>query len=152
VRALFFRRCRPGRRAATAALLILATCAWLCRSSFASEAAPKPSVAPPAKADDGVALPCAIFGGNRAFALTPPVLLADPHLAGGPSNLHQQHLSAPNPTARSLRLPEPAGPVLRGLDLSLRYLRLAVHGDYREGLWPFLGTSTASLGGLRLRF
>jgi hypothetical protein len=131
---------------------MLSICAWHCRSSFASQAAPSTSAAPPAKIADGAAPLCAIFGGNRAFALTPPVLLADPHLVGGPGNPHQLHLSSPNPTARSLRLPEPAGPVLRSLDLSLRYLRLAVHGDYREGLLPFLGTSTAALGGLRLRF
>jgi hypothetical protein len=150
--ALFFRRCRPGRRTATAALFMLATCAWLGRSSFASEAPQPPGAAPSSNAGDTVAVSSAIFDGNRPFALTPPVLFADPHLAAEPSNLHPLHLSPPNPTARALRLPEPAGPVLRSLDLSLRYLRLAVHGDYREGLLPFLGTSTASLGGLRLRF
>jgi hypothetical protein len=38
------------------------------------------------------------------------------------------------------------------LDLSLSYLRLAVHGDGTPGLSTFLGTSTTSLGGFRLRF
>jgi hypothetical protein len=38
------------------------------------------------------------------------------------------------------------------LDLSALVLRRAVHGDYRPGLSAYLGTSTTSLGGLRLRF
>lgn len=75
------------------------------------------------------------------------------------------------PSTFQLRMPELRGaPLLSGVDLSapaaiprlhpLRLsldlgagvLRLAVHGDHRPGLAPFLGTSTTSLGGLRLRF
>jgi hypothetical protein len=43
-------------------------------------------------------------------------------------------------------------PLKLSLDASMSYLRLAVHGDGRPGLAPFLGTSAASLGGFRLRF
>jgi hypothetical protein len=46
-------------------------------------------------------------------------------------------------TPRELRL---------SLDLGMSYVRFAVHGDYKPGLSPFLGTSTAALGGFRLRF
>lgn len=147
----FFRRSRPGRRDATALLLMLVTCASLCRLSFASEA-PPPGAAPPAKASDTVALPYAIFSGNRPLALTPPPLLTDLGPAAGASAPHHLQLGPPSPTPGSPRVAEPAGPVLLSLDLSLRYLQLAVHGDYRAGLLPFLGTSTSSLGGLRLRF
>jgi hypothetical protein len=38
------------------------------------------------------------------------------------------------------------------VDLGISYVRFAVHGDYKPGLAPFLGTSTAALGGFRLRF
>lgn len=43
-------------------------------------------------------------------------------------------------------------PLRLSLDLGVNVLKLAVHGDYRPGFAPFLGTSTTSLGGLRLRF
>jgi hypothetical protein len=43
-------------------------------------------------------------------------------------------------------------PLQVSLQLSVDVLRLAVHGDYRPGLAPFLGTSFTALGGLRLRF
>jgi hypothetical protein len=43
-------------------------------------------------------------------------------------------------------------PLRLSLDLGVSVLKLAVHGDYRPGFAPFLGTSTTSLGGLRLRF
>jgi hypothetical protein len=60
------------------------------------------------------------------------------------------------PPARHVGLPESraARPraVALSLDLSFSYLRLAVHGDGTPGLSTFLGTSTTSLGGLRLRF
>jgi hypothetical protein len=46
-------------------------------------------------------------------------------------------------TPRELRL---------SVDLGMSYVRFAVHGDYKPGLAPFLGTSTAALGGFRLRF
>jgi hypothetical protein len=45
-----------------------------------------------------------------------------------------------------------AHPLRLSLDLGVSVLKLAVHGDYRPGLAPFLGTSTTSLAGLRLRF
>jgi hypothetical protein len=38
------------------------------------------------------------------------------------------------------------------VELSLHFVRLAVHGDGQAGLSTFVGTSTASLGGFRLRF
>lgn len=43
-------------------------------------------------------------------------------------------------------------PLKLSLDASMSYLRLAVHGDGKPGLAPFLGTSTEALGGFRLRF
>jgi hypothetical protein len=43
-------------------------------------------------------------------------------------------------------------PLYLSLDLGVSYLRLAVHGDFKAGLAPFLGTTTTSLGGFRLRF
>jgi hypothetical protein len=131
---------------------MLVTCAPLSRSSFAVEAVPPPRAAPPANGRDVVALRYEIFGVSRPLVLTPLALFADRGSAAGPNRLHHLQLAAPNPTRHNLRAPEPAGPVLLSLDLSLRYLRLAVHGDYRAGLLPFLGTSTTSLGGLRLRF
>lgn len=45
-----------------------------------------------------------------------------------------------------------AHPLRLSLDLGVSVLKLAVHGDYRPGFAPFLGTSTTSLAGLRLRF
>jgi hypothetical protein len=72
--------------------------------------------------------------------LTPPAVLGhvssrSPHVDLGPKHVgehrHPLHLS---------------------LDLGASYLRLAVHGDYKAGLAPFLGTTTSSLGGFRLRF
>lgn len=150
MRASLVRRSRPGRRAATAALIMLVVCAPLSRSSFAGESAP-PGAAPPANAGGAVALRYTIFGGNRPLALTPLGLVPDLG-AARPDRLEHLQLAAPTPAPRNLRAPEPAGPVLLSLDLSLRYLRLAVHGDHRAGLLPFLGTSTTSLGGLRLRF
>jgi hypothetical protein len=152
VRALLFRRSRPGRRAATAVLLMLVTCASLSPSSFASEVAPPPGEATLAKAGSAIAPLYAIFRGNQPLALTPPSLLVDPGPAAGPNKLHHLQWAPPNTSPRNLRAAEPAGPVLLSLDLSLRYLQLAVHGDYRAGLLPFLGTSTTSLAGLRLRF
>ena len=148
----FFRRSRPGRRDATALLLMLVACASLCRLSFASEVAPPPGAAPLGRPRDTAGLPYAIFSGNRPLALTPPPLLADPGPAAGANAPHHLQLGPPNPTSRGPHVAEPAGPVLLSLDLSLRYLQLAVHGDYRAGLLPFLGTSTSTLGGLRLRF
>jgi len=74
-----------------------------------------------------------------AIRLTPPALL--------------RALASP---ARHVALPESrdarrhAG--VLSLDLSFSYLRLAVHGDGSPGLSTFLGTSTTSLGGFRLRF
>jgi len=152
VRALLFRRSRPGRRTATAVLLMLVTCLVLSRSSFASEVARSPGAAPLAKTGDTIAPLYAIFSGNRPLALTPPSLLVDPGPVAGPNKLHHLQWASPNTSPRNLRAAEPTGPVLLSLDLSLRYLRLAVHGDYRAGLLPFLGTSTTSLAGLRLRF
>lgn len=131
---------------------MLIACASLSRSSLAGEATSPPIAATLAKASDAVALPYAIFTGNRPLALTLPPLLAGRGPTSAASALHHLQLAALNPTPRNLHVAPPTGPVLLSLDLSLRYLRLAVHGDYRAGLLPFLGTSTTSLGGLRLRF
>jgi hypothetical protein len=152
VSASLFRRSRPGRRDATAALLMLVLGASLSRSSFAVDSVPPPGAAPPANAGNAVGLRYAIFGVRRPLALTPLELHVDLGSAAGPNRLEHLQLAAPVTTPRNLRAADPAGPVLRSLDLSLRYLRLAVHGDHRAGLLPFLGTSTTSLGGLRLRF
>ena len=64
-------------------------------------------------------------------ALTPPVWL---------SPAPPKHLGL---APRELRL---------SFDLGVTYLRFVVHGDYKPGFAPFLGTSTAAIGGLRLRF
>jgi hypothetical protein len=72
------------------------------------------------------------------FPLTPPALL-------GGLVMVPRHVELPEGRAR------PATTAL-SLDLSLSYLRLAVHGDGTPGLSTFLGTSTAALGGFRLRF
>jgi hypothetical protein len=74
-----------------------------------------------------------------ATRLTPPALLrgiAPPAL----------HVALPESRAARPR----AGAL--SLDLSFSYLRLAVHGDGAPGVSTFLGTSTTSLGGFRLRF
>lgn len=153
MRAPLFRRSRPGRRAATAALLMLVLGASLSRSSFAAvDSVPPPGAAPAANAGEAVVLRYAIFGVTRPLALTPLGLLADLESAAGRNRILHLQLAAPGPPPTKLRAAEPAGPVLLSLDLSLRYLGLAVHGDHRAGLLPFVGTSTTSLGGLRLRF
>ncbi|MDB4981155.1 MAG: hypothetical protein JWM82_1907 [Myxococcales bacterium] len=71
-------------------------------------------------------------------SLTPPALLRG--LAPPP-----RHVTLPD--GRAAR-----DPSALSLDLSLSYLRLAVHGDGTPGLSTFLGTSTTALGGFRLRF
>jgi hypothetical protein len=38
------------------------------------------------------------------------------------------------------------------LSIGVQYLHLALTGGYRPGWLPFLGTSTATVGGLRIRF
>ena len=49
------------------------------------------------------------------------------------------------PSEKQLRLDTP-------LSVGVQYLHLAVTGGYRPGWLPFLGTSTTSVGGLRIRF
>ena len=77
--------------------------------------------------------------GLELFELTPPTLLAEQ--------------PAPPPTLLgAMRFGPARSPALLTLDLSIHYLHLAVHGDKRPGLSPFLGTSTSAFAGLRLRF
>ncbi|HVV51557.1 MAG TPA: hypothetical protein VHO06_17945 [Polyangia bacterium] len=77
-------------------------------------------------------------GAPWSFALRPPTFVG----------------KLPLPTVFSILTPTAAGPPRETTPLlvSLGYLRLAVTGDDRAGLSPFLGTSTSALGGLRLRF
>ena len=91
-----------------------------------------------AGAEPAAALPLALdFDG--LFRLTPPALIAE------------RPAPAPN-LVDEIRIGPARHPALLTLDLSVHYLRLAVHGDRRPGLTPFLGTSTAAFAGLRLRF
>ncbi len=71
-------------------------------------------------------------------ALTPPALL----LEGAP----RLHVALPE--SREAR----GHTTALAFDLSFQVLRLAVHGDGTPGLSTFLGTSTTTLGGFRLRF
>ena len=71
--------------------------------------------------------------------LTPPTMLRDSSPGSMALDLHSTNHRARHPLNLSL-------------DLSVTYLRLAMHGDYKPGLAPFLGTSTEALGGFRLRF
>jgi hypothetical protein len=91
-----------------------------------------------AENDDATSTRQGMAEGVERLALTPPTLLRG--LVPPP-----RHVELPDDRARretrSL-----------SLDLSLSYLRLAVHGDGTPGLSTFLGTSTTSLGGFRLRF
>jgi hypothetical protein len=76
----------------------------------------------------------------------PPLQLEAPDLRHAAAPLHAGLDLAARDAAPGLH------PLRLSLDLGVTMLRLAVHGDYRPGLAPFLGTSTTSLGGLRLRF
>ena len=76
--------------------------------------------------------------------------------AGAPI-LASRAAPAPLVLLRDLQLRAPVvhvGPGIdRPVDLNLHhYVGLAVHGDGQPGLSTFLGTSTAALGGFRLRF
>jgi hypothetical protein len=92
-----------------------------------------------ARAENDASTSAPAAGVSRLLPLAPPALLRE----GAPP---ERHVALPGsndarPRADSL-----------SLDLSLSYLRLAVHGDHTPGLSTFLGTSTAALGGFRLRF
>ena len=78
------------------------------------------------------------------LTLAPPALFRD--VAPQKLVIHvdvqpKSHDASPHPFA--------LGPATH---LSLKYLWLAVHGDGQAGFSTFLGISTASLGGFRLRF
>jgi hypothetical protein len=90
--------------------------------------------------DDGPELVVPVASVPPHAGLTPPAML----LPASP-RAWSVSLESRSPEARR-------HPLHLSLDLSMSYLRLAVHGDHRAGLAPFLGTSTAALGGLRLRF
>ena len=122
------RRVRPARSGLLAALLLQL---FLQGAPYADETPPE---ATPIFRD-------AEFGTRRHLTLNPPWLvwnLVRPalHVEGASS--------AKDPPSLSIQ----ASPY----SLGFRYLRLAVVGEYRPGLLPFIGTSTVSMGGLRLRF
>ena len=101
----------------------------------------------------GLAL-CGALGTARAQNDEAPTDVAT-EIAALPSLTPPALLRGPAPPPRHIALPD--GPAARAtsalsLDLSLSYLRLAVHGDGTPGLSTFLGTSTMALGGFRLRF
>jgi hypothetical protein len=77
------------------------------------------------------------------LTLAPPALLHD---------VAPQHFANDGIAGRAKThdaTPHPFGPVTH---LSLKVLWLAVHGDGQAGFSTFLGFSSASFGGLRLRF
>jgi hypothetical protein len=135
-------------------LVALATCG---EASFASDAPSRPGATGPADQTNGpvdeTTGPVEVAGWGEAgewpLALTPPKLIRDPG-TGSPAG-YAHHLLGPRGEPPRPRLVQP-DPVLVSLDITLRYLRLMVTGDHRPGLSPFLGTSAAALGGLRLRF
>jgi hypothetical protein len=99
-------------------------------------------VAPAAHAEED-APPAVAPNAPWRIALRPPDLGRD--VAPKASGLDLSAL-------RERSSPAHTHPLRLSLDLSVAALRLAVHGDYKPGFAAFLGTSTASLGGLRLRF
>jgi hypothetical protein len=118
-------------RAALAAAVALLTLAALRGDLRAGEDQPAEMAAPATRP----AVRSAFWG----WALTLPALvrdlpLAEPHLDLAP---HVEDV-------RSHRL--------ASLDLTLSYLRLVGVGDSGAGLCAYIGMSTVSVGGLRLRF
>jgi hypothetical protein len=92
-----------------------------------------------ARAENDAATAAGTADVSRFLRLAPPALLRE----GAPPARHVALPGSDEARARAAAL---------SLDLSLSYLRLAVHGDHTPGFSTFLGTSTAALGGFRLRF
>jgi hypothetical protein len=128
--------------------------------TLARVAAPAMLLALDSSATQAAEDPRGAIAGDEARALPPPVLRLEDFGARG------EHV--PPSAAAPLILPldrtllsraRPAHPVLLSLDVGIRYVRLIFAGDSRSPfrfapfpVAPFLGTSSATLGGLRLRF
>ena len=124
------------------AAMALAEEAWARESepAAASKVADAPRVSPPAGIEKPIARP----------VLTLAAWTMAPAASSGPAPL--LFLDAPSPHVGAPLQQEPRAFTLRGAELSLRRLELVGTANARPRLSLFVGNSTASLGGLRIRF